>query len=72
MVSSATLQKINQIMRLVKGSEMVMGGVQRIFCGDFLQLPPIPNELGDDVSEYAILSPNFLRYVPPKVHLTEV
>ena len=72
MVSSATLHQINKIMQYVKGSNVVMGGCQRIFCGDFLQLPPIPNELSDDVGEYAILSPQFAHYVPHKIHLTEV
>ena len=72
MVSPVLLHAINRITQFCKGDERVMGGVQRIFCGDFLQLPPVPNLLTDDVGEPAILSPQFSHYVPHKVHLHEV
>ena len=70
MVSSHTLDKINKILQLCKGNENIMGGVQRIFCGDFLQLPPVNNF--DDPGETAIMADRFELYVPHKVILTKV
>ena len=72
MVSGHTLNIINRLMQYCKGSDMIMGGVQRILCGDFLQLPPVPNNVSDDVGDPAILSPFFSAYAPHRVHLTEV
>ena len=33
-----------------------MGGIQRIFCGDFLQLPPIGNSDSGDIGQSPILA----------------
>lgn len=49
-----------------------MGGIQRIFCGDFLQLPPIANSRSDDVGEPCVLSPEFGKYMPHKIILEQV
>jgi hypothetical protein len=72
MISSATLTRINKVMQYVKGCDLVMGGIQRIFSGDFLQLPPIANEMSGDIGEAAILSTQFQLYVPHKLCLTTV
>ena len=72
MVSSHTLHQINRLLQYCKGNYLVMGGVQRVFSGDFLQLPPIANEVSGDVGEPAILSENFHNYVPHTIELTEV
>lgn len=72
MISAHILNIINKIMQLCKGNDLVMGGVQRIFCGDFLQLPPISNEATGDIGELAILNDSFVNYVPHKITLTQV
>jgi ATP-dependent exoDNAse (exonuclease V) alpha subunit len=41
MISSHTLELIDQVLRVVRENNKVMGGMQIIFFGDFLQLPPI-------------------------------
>ena len=56
MVSGHVLKMINRLLQLIKGSEEVMGGVQRILSVDFLQFPPVPNEVSNDVGNPAILS----------------
>lgn len=71
MVSSHTLHIINRLMQFCKSNERIMGGAQQTFCGDFLQLPPIRNELSGDLAEPAILCDRFQKYVP-QMHLTQV
>ena len=41
MISSPTLELIDQVLRVVRENNKVMGGMQIIFFGDFLQLPPV-------------------------------
>lgn len=72
MVSSHILHLVNRIMQYCKSSNLYMGGVQRIFCGDFLQLPPISNPVTQDAGESAILSPSFAHFVPHKIILQQV
>jgi hypothetical protein len=72
MVSSVTLQTINRLLQYCKSNDLVMGGVQRILCGDFLQLPPIRNHISGDMGELSILSSEFQSYVPHKLELTQV
>lgn len=47
MVSSTTLDLIDVVLRAVRQSEKPMGGLQILFFGDFLQLPPISNVAND-------------------------
>ena len=72
MISAVILHQINRLMQFCKGNENVFGGIQRIFSGDFLQLPPVHNVLSDDPGQSALLAEEFGCYVPHKVHLTKV
>ena len=47
MISSQTLDLIDQILRFVRQDEDPFGGLQILFFGDFLQLPPINNIAND-------------------------
>lgn len=72
MISAHMLHTVSRILQFCKSNESVMGEIQRVFCGDFLQLPPIANEMSNDIGEPAILSPEFSLYAPHKVHLQKV
>ncbi|KAI6798523.1 hypothetical protein KC332_g15937 [Hortaea werneckii] len=41
MVQNEDLQRIDRMLRAARSSNEPFGGVQVIFCGDFLQLPPV-------------------------------
>jgi ATP-dependent exoDNAse (exonuclease V) alpha subunit len=41
MISREVLEILDQVFRAVRGNEKPMGGMQMLFFGDFLQLPPI-------------------------------
>lgn len=51
MIASDTLEIIDQVLRAVRQNDAPMGGLQILFFGDFLQLPPIKrNEQNIDFS----------------------
>lgn len=72
MISSYTLDVIHNLLQHTRKNKLIMGGIQRVFCGDFLQLPPIPNQASDDIGQPAILSDTFIHYAPHKVMLNQV
>lgn len=41
MLSGLDLTKLDKVLRIVRKTEKVMGGIQTVFTGDFLQLPPV-------------------------------
>ena len=41
MISREVLEILDQVFRAIRGNEKPMGGMQMLFFGDFLQLPPI-------------------------------
>jgi len=41
MISAEVLEILNEVFQAVRGNNKVMGGMQIIFFGDFLQLPPV-------------------------------
>ncbi|KAK4275530.1 hypothetical protein QN277_018595 [Acacia crassicarpa] len=44
MIDAELFDTLEFIAREVKGVESVWGGIQLVVCGDFFQLPPIPNK----------------------------
>ena len=45
MLGKAFLEIINEVLKVLRGNDKNFGGLQVIFTGDFLQLPPINDEL---------------------------
>lgn len=43
MLSKRTFELLDKIARKIRRCDMLFGGIQVIFCGDFFQLPPIPD-----------------------------
>ncbi len=41
MISPQVLEILDEVLRAVRQSDKVMGGIQMVFFGDFLQLPPV-------------------------------
>lgn len=41
MLGAKTLELLNDVLKRVRNSQQVMGGLQCVFCGDFLQLQPV-------------------------------
>lgn len=41
MLDAALLDKISEVLKIIRGNEDPMGGLQVLFLGDFTQLPPI-------------------------------
>lgn len=56
----------------IKDNEKLFGGIQVIFCGDFLQLPPVPNPLYSVEGKYCFQSQIFNRMFPHQVYLNDV
>ncbi len=50
MMSRALFDKLNAIAKAVRGNYQPFGGLQLIFCGDFMQLPPVGGD-GQPVEE---------------------
>lgn len=44
MLSKRTFELLDKIARKIRKCDIIFGGIQIIFCGDFFQLPPIPDE----------------------------
>ena len=72
MISSHTLLTMSSILQHVKGNNFPLGGVQRIFCGDFYQLPPVPNASYGDPGEPIYMLKEINLFLPHKVELVQV
>eukprot|EP00195_Chlamydomonas_chlamydogama_P005406 CAMPEP_0202891832 /NCGR_PEP_ID=MMETSP1392-20130828/1784_1 /ASSEMBLY_ACC=CAM_ASM_000868 /TAXON_ID=225041 /ORGANISM="Chlamydomonas chlamydogama, Strain SAG 11-48b" /LENGTH=735 /DNA_ID=CAMNT_0049575693 /DNA_START=1492 /DNA_END=3696 /DNA_ORIENTATION=+ len=57
MLSGEFLNKVEEMMREIRGNGKPAGGLQLIFCGDFFQLPPVSSKWQPGMS-----SDNFLNW----------
>jgi len=44
MISGSLLDAVDQMFRAIRNDDKPFGGIRVIFCGDFLQLPPVTDE----------------------------
>lgn len=72
MVSSHTLLTMSSIMQQITSKPLPLGGVQRIFSGDFYQLPPVPNINNGDMGEAIYRIEDIARFIPHKITLVRV
>lgn len=70
MISLRTFDTIEQVCKM-KDPCALWGGIQLIFCGDFYQLPPVPNKYYGDEGKYCFESKNFANVFPHRVVLRE-
>jgi len=55
-VSLRLFDQIEDVCRNIRGNNNGFGGMQVVACGDFLQLPPVPDMGHGDAGEYALIS----------------
>ena len=70
MISKKTFDSLNQICSM-KDKTKHFGGIQLIFSGDFLQLPPVPNKRYGDDGSYCFESDYFNSTFPHQITLNE-
>ena len=56
----------------IKNTDLLFGGLQIILCGDFVQLPPVPNVLFNEEGKFCFEHELFLKICPHRVILTDV
>jgi ATP-dependent DNA helicase PIF1 len=70
MISERTFESVKSVCEM-KDPKTLFGGIQIIFCGDFYQLPPVPNRRYNDDGSFCFQSKYFEHVFPHKVTLTE-
>lgn len=70
MISQRTFDSLNNVCSM-KDPDKVFGGIQIIFSGDFLQLPPVPNKRYKDDGSYCFESMYFKDVFPHHITLDE-
>ena len=70
MISSKVLGQVQFICQKVRSSSVLFGNLQVILAGDFLQLPPVANELVGDRGLHCFNVPWFNRCFPHKIKLS--
>lgn len=75
MVDAGWFDNLEAISRSVRKSNEPFGGIQLVVCGDFFQLPPVPDndqsELGIPV-RFAFQAYSWSRAIPNMITLTQV
>jgi hypothetical protein len=72
MLSARVFELLNVVCCTARKSTMPFGGLQLICCGDFRQLPPVPNEYYHDDGKYAFESSLWATAMSHVVHLPTV
>ena len=68
MVEMEFLSKIDNLLRMTRGSDVPFGGIVVVLCGDFCQLPPIRK--GGDTPTHLFESREWIDWVPAACYLT--
>ncbi|XP_021349151.1 uncharacterized protein LOC110447633 [Mizuhopecten yessoensis] len=71
MLSERLFDQLGEICSLRDPSKL-FGGIQLILCGDFVQLPPVPNALYNDDGKYCFQSTLFQQTIPHRIYLNEI
>lgn len=69
MISEKILHQVEHVCRIVRDQDLCMGGLQCIFVGDYLQLPPVPSKLLQDPGHHSFRHPLFSTMVSHIVKL---
>ncbi|XP_033725340.1 uncharacterized protein LOC117315301 [Pecten maximus] len=71
MLSDKLFQQLEEVCSL-KNPDVIFGGIQLILCGDFRQLPPVPNVQYNDEGNFCFQSELFQTAVPHRVILCDI
>ncbi|KAL5632926.1 hypothetical protein ACGC1H_003426 [Rhizoctonia solani] len=75
MVAARWFDDLEAIARSIRNNDKPFGGIQLVICGDFFQLPPVPehNETETGLyTDFAFRAESWKRVVPAMVTLTQV
>ena len=61
-VSKSLFDKLESVLRAIRASTKIFGGIQIIEVGDFMQLPPVKNPRYKDFGDFAFESENFFKH----------
>ncbi|KAB5591226.1 DNA repair and recombination protein pif1 [Ceratobasidium theobromae] len=75
MVGATWFDDLEAIARSLRGNSLPFGGIQLVACGDFFQLPPVPNP--DEAAKgvragFAFEAKSWNRCIPTSISLTQV
>ncbi len=51
MLSLQTFESVDKVLRAFKKNDQPFGGVQLVLCGDFFQLPPVSNQIQNNINQ---------------------
>ncbi|KAI5448920.1 hypothetical protein NCC49_005771 [Naganishia albida] len=71
MIDGRFWDKLEQLGRLIRSSNKPFGGIQLVLCGDFFQLPPVPDR-HDRTSVFAFQAKTWNKCIPKVFALTQV
>jgi ATP-dependent DNA helicase PIF1 len=75
MIDGRLFDKLERLARMIRGEALSFGGIQLIVCGDFFQLPPVPDFLstGQKIPiKFAFEAESWERCIPRVVSLSKV
>jgi ATP-dependent DNA helicase PIF1 len=75
MIDGRFFDKLEELARLIREDESPFGGIQLIICGDFFQLPPVPDNLTLEQKipiKFAFEAESWNRCIPRIVSLKKI
>jgi len=69
MLTPDLLDLLNEIGKQIRKSSRPMGGIQVVFVGDFLQLPPVAK---GGIAHFAFETPSWTEIITKKIHLKRI
>ena len=72
MLSAKLFEQLEMVCSVVSGNNKVFGGKQIVLCGDFFQLPPVPDPLHLDDGKFCFESQVFKSSITHKIVLVQV
>jgi ATP-dependent DNA helicase PIF1 len=72
MLSYKLLDVLNEIAKSIRMNKKLFGGMQVVFCGDFYQLPPVPEEGEENSGKFCFMHPLWDEMFPNQILLEKI